>query len=106
MKHQRGIDSCADPSQADDAMLTLKDCMDYCDITDEEVDLLAEHEHIPAEVAAQLACSLVQSSDGVRAICVSLSELVSDAVIDGRLDKAEHVLHVYAQFRSAHPLAH
>jgi hypothetical protein len=87
-------------------MLTLKDCMDYCDITDDEVDLLAEHDHIPAEVAVQLACSLVQTREGVRKICISLSELASDAIDDGRLDKAEHVLHVYAQFRSAHPLAH
>jgi hypothetical protein len=106
LNHQRTIAFGAGSAQAGNAMLTLKDCMDYCDITDEEVDLLAEHEHIPAEVAAQLACSLVQTNDGVQAICVSLSELVSDAVIDGRLDKAEHVLHVYAQFRSAHPLAH
>lgn len=86
-------------------MLTLKDCMDYCDITDEEVDLFAEHEQIPSEIAGQMVCSMVQTSEGVRVICRCLSDIVSDAMRNGSLDKAEHVLHVYAQFRSAHPLA-
>ncbi|WP_026259067.1 hypothetical protein [Uliginosibacterium gangwonense] len=86
-------------------MLTLKDCMDYCDITDEEVELFAEHEHIPSEIAGQLVCGLVQTEEGVTVVSRCLSDIVSDAMTRGRLDKAEHVLHVYAQFRSAHPLA-
>lgn len=87
-------------------MLTLRDCLDYCDLTDDEVELFAEHEHIPCEVAGAIACSLVQTEEGVEEFDHCLSDLVADAVDSGRFDKAEHVLHVYAQFRSAHPLAH
>jgi len=87
-------------------MLSLRDCLDYCDLTDDEVELFAEHEHLPHEVAATLACGLVQTDDGVGQFDLCLAEMIDGAVRDGRLAKAEHVLHVYAQFRAAHPLAH
>lgn len=87
-------------------MLTMKDCLDYCDLTPEEVELFAMHEHLPEEIAAPIVCGLVQSSEGVELVCTCFTDLVEDAMNSGALDKAEHVLHVYAQFRSAHPLAH
>lgn len=87
-------------------MLTIQDCLDYCDLTDDEVDLFAEHEHIPREIAGPLVCSLVQTDEGVQLVCSCLSELVQEAMSIGELDEAEHVLHVYAQFRSTHPLTH
>lgn len=40
-------------------MLSIRDCLDYCDLTDEEVLLIAEHEDIPDAAAAQLCCGLV-----------------------------------------------
>lgn len=86
-------------------MLTMQDCLDYCDLTEDEVELFAEHEHIPEEIAGPMVCGLVQTEEGVKLICDCLSELVSDAMIEGSMDKAEHVLHVYAEFRSAHPIA-
>lgn len=87
-------------------MLTIQDCLDYCDLTDDEVDLFAEHEHIPREIAGPLVCSLVQTDEGVQLVCACLSELVQTAMSAGALGEAEHVLHVYAEFRSAHPLPH
>jgi hypothetical protein len=87
-------------------MLTLQDCLDYCDLTEDEVELFAEHEHIPPEIAGPLVCGLVQTDEGVKLICECLSDLVSDAMTQGALDRAEHVLHVYAEFRSTHPLPH
>ncbi len=86
-------------------MLTMQDCLDYCDLTPEEVGLFAVHEHLPEEIAAPIACSLVQTEEGVELICSCLRDFVSDAMSRGELAEAEHVLHVYAQFRSAHPLA-
>ena len=86
-------------------MLTMEDCLDYCDLTEDEVELFAEHEHIPEEVAGPVVCGLVQTEEGVKVICAAMSDLVRDAVSSGHMDKAEHVLQVYAQFRSAHPLA-
>jgi hypothetical protein len=84
-------------------MLTMQDCLDYCDLTEEEVVLFAENEHIPCEIAAPIVCSLCQNEEGVELICASLSAIIQDAVSNGHLDKAEHLLHVYTQFRSTHP---
>lgn len=86
-------------------MLTMQDCLDFCDLTEEEVDLIAAHEHLIAETAAPLVCSLVQTPEGVELVCACLQDLASSALAEGAPDRAEHVLDVYAQFRSAHPLA-
>lgn len=85
-------------------MLTMRDCLDYCDLTEEEVELFAEHEHIPEEIAGPMACSLVQTGEGVELICSCLSDMVSEAMDAGAIDKAQRVLHVYTEFRSAHPV--
>lgn len=87
-------------------MLSLRDCLDYCDLTDDEVELFAEHEHLPREVAATLACSLVQTELGTGQLDLCLATMVDEAMHRGLFAKAEHVLHVYAHFRAAHPLAH
>ena len=46
-------------------MLTLRDCLDYCSLTEEEIGLLAEHHDLPAEAAGLIACSLSQSVEGI-----------------------------------------
>ncbi len=46
-------------------VLTLKDCIELCDLTEEEVEAIAEHEHIPTIVAAELGNYLVHSPEGV-----------------------------------------
>jgi len=46
-------------------MLTLEDCIALCDLTEEEVSAIAEHEHIPMMVAAELANYLVHTPEGV-----------------------------------------
>ena len=34
-------------------MLSIRDCLDYCDLTDEDVAIIAEHHDIPEAAAAQ-----------------------------------------------------
>lgn len=87
-------------------MLSLHDCLDYCDLTQEDIDLLAEHEHLPHNVAAHIACGLVQTPAGVLLIDHLMEDTIEQARNGGQLDKAEHVSHVYARFKAAHPLAH
>ena len=87
-------------------MLSLRDCLDFCDLTDEDVDLFAEHEHLPTEVAAHLACALVQTRAGVVLLDHYMDELLENAQNRGQTEKAEHVRHVSSRFKAAHPLAH
>lgn len=46
-------------------MLTYEDCLGLCDLTDEEVAAVAEHEHIPRLAALELGNYLIHTKDGV-----------------------------------------
>ncbi len=46
-------------------MLTYEDCVGICDLTEEEVDAIAEHEHIPNIVATELGNYLVHEEPGI-----------------------------------------
>ncbi len=43
-------------------MLTLEDCIALCELSPEEIAAIAEHEHIPDIVAAELGSYLVHAS--------------------------------------------
>jgi hypothetical protein len=46
-------------------MLTVEDCIGLCDLTEDEVEAIAEHEHIPMIVAAELGNYLCHSEEGI-----------------------------------------
>ena len=87
-------------------MLTMKDCLDYCDLTEDEISLIAEHEEIPDTVAAHMACGLVQTNDGVVLLTRFMQELAERAVIRGDCDRAEHIMKVWSRFMADHPVSH
>ncbi len=45
-------------------MLCLEDCLALCDLSEEEVLAIAEHEHIPEMAAVELGNYLVHTSEG------------------------------------------
>lgn len=49
-------------------MLSLEDCIALSDLTPEEVDAIAEREHLPEIIAAELGFYLVHCADGRQAI--------------------------------------
>jgi len=49
-------------------MLSLEDCIALSDLTLEEVDAIAEHEHLPEIIASELGCYLVHCPNGRQAI--------------------------------------
>ena len=54
-------------------MLTFEDCLGLCDLTEEEVLAIAEHEHLPEMAALELGNYLVHRPDGeacIRAMIV------------------------------------
>lgn len=87
-------------------MLSIRDCLDYCDLTDDEIELIAEHGDIPDVAAAILACGLVQTSEGVLVLTRTLQELVERADERGDSEKSRHAREVCARFMSDHPLRH
>jgi len=49
-------------------LLTLEDCLGLSDLSREEIDAIAEHEHLPEVIAAELGNYLVHTATGQRAI--------------------------------------
>ena len=87
-------------------MLSIRDCLDYCDLTDEEVSLIAEHEDIPDAAAAQVCCGLVQTPEGVMVLTNFMLDLIERAHACGDTGKAERAANLCARFMKDHPLPH
>lgn len=87
-------------------MLSIRDCLDYCDLTEDEIALIAEHEDIPDAAAAQLACGLVQTPEGVLLLTRYMLDLIDRATARGDLAKASKARQLCARFMADHPLAH
>jgi hypothetical protein len=49
-------------------MLTITDCFALCELTQDEISAIAEHEHVPEIVAVELAEYLVHTPDGQKRI--------------------------------------
>jgi hypothetical protein len=45
-------------------MLTFEDCLALCELSEDEIDAIAEHEQLPETVAVELGSYLVQGPDG------------------------------------------
>lgn len=87
-------------------MLSIRDCLDYCDLTDDEVSLIAEHQDITDVAAATMACGLVQTSAGTLLLTQYMEDLLEQAQMEGRADKAAIARDVLARFKTDHPVHH
>jgi hypothetical protein len=54
--------------EREDVMLTLEDCIALSELTRDEIDAIAEREHLPEVIAVELGWYLVQLPEGPRAI--------------------------------------
>jgi hypothetical protein len=87
-------------------MLSIRDCLDYCDLTDDEVELIAEHEGIPDGAAAQIVCGMVQTPEGVLVLTGYMQDLIDRATERGDLEGAKRAKTVRERFMADHPLPH
>jgi len=84
-------------------MLTLEDCLGLCDLDEEEILAIAEHEHIPEIVAAELAEYVIHLPDGVPRIKKMILEDIDNAKENGHIEHAEQLLLVLKHFVATHP---
>jgi len=64
-------------------MLTLEDCIALCDLSEDEVLAIAEHEHIPEIAAAEMASYLLHCPDGDLCIKGMIRDDIVRAVANG-----------------------
>lgn len=84
-------------------MLTFQDCVAFCDLTEDEIAAVAEHEHIPQIVAAELGHYLVQCPRGVPMLKRIILDDIADAKARGDSAHAFKLRLVLYHFVRSHP---
>lgn len=84
-------------------MLTLEDCLALCELTEDEVLAIAEHENIPEAAAAELGNYLVHCSDGEACIKAMILDDIAAAEASGRRDRVLALKLVLRNFILQHP---
>jgi hypothetical protein len=83
-------------------MLTMEDCVQMSDLSEEEIAAIAEHERLPALAATELGHYLLHSPDELRRITAMLEDSIGMALERRDGVHAEKLLRVLSQFRREH----
>ena len=85
-------------------MLTYKDCLDWSDIDQSEVDAIAEHEHLDRILALAYGDKLVHQSDGSRQMRrIMIDDIRHAQTKHNHLHEAE-LRRTLGQYIKRHPL--
>lgn len=68
-------------------MLTVQECVDLSELSNEAIRGIAEHEHIPEVIAAELGQELLKTTGGIAEIRRMLEENLKLAVQTGEQEK-------------------
>jgi hypothetical protein len=85
-------------------VLTYEDCLGLCELTEEEIRAISEHEHIPAIVAAELGSYLVRTEEGEERIRRYIIEDIEQASARNDLTRVVELKSVLRHFVEHHPL--
>lgn len=85
-------------------MLTREDCLALSGVEEDIIDAIAEHEHIPEMVAAELACYLCRSPAGELRIRRIVLDDIEAARAAGNEEKVLHLKLALAAFIRNHPV--
>ena len=66
-------------------MLTIQDCIELSDLTEEEILAIAEHEHVPEMVAVELGNYLVHTASGEKKIKRMIADDIAHAKETGNV---------------------
>ncbi len=83
-------------------MLTIEDCIALCDLTEAEVDAIAEHEHLPEIVAAELGHYLIHTPDGCPRIRRMMIDDIEHSRAHGDYAHMAKLVHVLRHFIETH----
>lgn len=85
-------------------MLAMQDLLDYCDLSRGEVEAIAEHEHVPLAVAAEMSECLLSSPEGVCRLHAMIASNMERAMKTGRIQHAMDLASTYQHLQRTHPL--
>jgi len=84
-------------------MLSLEDCLALCDLTEDEVLAIAQHEHIPEIAAVELGNYLVHTTGGEMCIKSIIRDDIAQALAAGDRRRALGLSLVLRNFVRQHP---
>ncbi len=87
-------------------MLTLQDCIELSELTEDEILAIAEHEHIPEMAAVEMGNYLVHTAQGERRIKRMILDDIQHARDHGNLRHAATLKLALRHFVSTHPKTH
>lgn len=85
-------------------MLTYEDCVGLTGLEAEEIDAIAQHEHIPEIVAAEMGCCLACEPDGELQIMQMIRDDIAAANEHCHPQEVLHWKQVLARFSETHHL--
>ena len=85
-------------------MLSLHDCIAMSDLSEDEVAIIAEHEHLSMIVATELGNSLLQSPKGILTLRGWIVDIQEHAAASGQRDKARKIDRLLSRFVASHPM--
>lgn len=83
-------------------MISFQDCLGFSELTEEEILVIAQHEHIPEIAALELGNHLAQIPEGERLIKAMILEDIQQAEERGDLRRAEALRAVLRRFMEHH----
>jgi len=84
-------------------MLSYEDCVELSDLTEEEIEAIAQHEHLPEMAALELGSYLVHTSEGVPMIKRIILDDIEEERRRGHEQKALQLKLVLKHFVDTHP---
>lgn len=84
-------------------MITIEDCLALSDLTEEEIDAIAEHEHLPEIIAAELGNYLAHLPGGIHLIQSMIRDDIAAARLRGDRRHAVRLSLVLTHICCEHP---
>jgi hypothetical protein len=86
----------------EETMLSLDQCIGMSDLTEDEIAVIAEHEHVPEIVAVELGQSLLKTPKGVFILKCYISDALEQAKLAGKGEKVKRLDLLLTRFIAAH----
>jgi hypothetical protein len=86
-------------------MVTLEDCIGLCGLSEQEVEAISEHEHIPEIAAAAMAQYLLNQPHGGEQIRAMIIDDIHKALEAGKVKHAAALFTALRHFLDLHPEA-
>ncbi len=84
-------------------MLSYEDCVELSDLTEEEIEAIAEHEHLPEIAALEMGSYLVHTEEGVPMIKRIILDDIEEERRRGHNQKVLQLKLVLKHFVETHP---